>query len=429
MNNKKEIFGWAMFDFANSAYTTNIVTVIFVNYFVQGIVPEGSPGKTLWGGGIFVSNLLIILSAPIIGAVGDFSGSRKKLLITTCLCCVIGTAGLFLATPGAVVLALILFVISNYFFQISESLCSSFLPNLAEPSQLGKISGFGWALGYIGGLVGLVLCLPFVGDDFGPDNQFNMRLTNIITAAAFLIAAIPTFLFLKEHGAIQKLPPGATYVSVGFGRVKETLTHLRKLRDLALFLFVFFIMAIPLTTLFAYSTLYATEEMGFTPKDLMALFIILQLSAAIGALSFGFVQDRLGLKFSIQTLLIFWFGLLVTIYFVHSVSAFKGLAVLLGAGLGAIQSGARALIGYMAPKSKAGEIFGFWSLTYKFGGLIGPLAYGLISDNISHRIAMLFIAVFFLIAFLVNLAVDQKRGHSSALEFEREFGDSAGTVE
>ncbi|MCA9428481.1 MAG: MFS transporter, partial [Candidatus Omnitrophica bacterium] len=202
-----------------------------------------------------------------------------------------------------------------------------------------------------------------------------------------------------------------------------------KLRDLALFLFVFFIMAIPLTTLFAYSTLYATEEMGFTPKDLMALFIILQLSAAVGALSFGFVQDRLGLKFSIQTLLIFWFGLLVTIYFVHSVSAFKGLAVLLGAGLGAIQSGARALIGYMAPKSKAGEIFGFWSLTYKFGGLIGPLAYGLISDNISHRIAMLFIAVFFLIAFLVNLAVDQKRGHNSALVFEKEFGESAGTVE
>jgi UMF1 family MFS transporter len=432
MKNKKEIFGWAMFDFANSAYTTNIVTVIFCNYFILAVAENfeftflGWPlgGKSLWGLGTTASNLLIILTAPLLGAVADFSANRKTFLVGTCLFCVVGTAGLFFVTPGAIAVALVLFVVSNYFFQISESLCSSFLPDLAEPHEIGKISALGWSLGYIGGLVGLLICFPLIGGEgqgFGPGNQWNIRLTALITAGVFLFGAIPTFLYLKEKRQSGVLPAGTTYLSVGFSRVWQTLTHLRSLRDLSFFLAVFLLMSVALTTVFTFSTNYSLEEMKMPETQLVVLFIVVQASAALGAFVFGFFQDRMGLKFSVQLLLVAWWGTLLGVFFTHSLSIYWFLVVMLGAGLGSIQSAARAMVGLFAPRSKSAEIFGFWSLTYKLGGLVGPLMYGFIADSASHRWAMLFISSFFLLAFLLNFAVDEKRGRRAGLAFEEKL--------
>lgn len=421
MKSKKEIFGWAMFDFANSAYTTNVVTVIFCNYFIQAVAGDTGDAKTLWGLAGTISNFLIIITAPILGAIADFSSSRKKFLTITCLLCVVTTAALFFATPGAIFLALTLFVISNYFFLTSEALCASFLPDLAEPHEVGRISGFGWSLGYIGGLVGLVLCLQLglMEGGFGAENSWNMRLTNLVTAGLFLVAALPTFLFLKEHSHGRVLPPGQTYVGIGVSRIKETLVHLRQLKDLSLFLVVFFLTSIALMTVFTFSSIYAHEEMGFEPTDLMYLFIALQVSAAVGAFTFGFIQDRLGLKYNMQLLLLGWVVLIVAVYFTYSRNVFWVLVMALGALLGSVQSAARGLTAMFAPPSKAAEIFGFWSLTYKLGGMIGPLLYGIISDNHSHRMAMLAISVFFLFAFLVNLMVNEKRGREAGIAFEK----------
>jgi len=428
MKNKKEIFGWAMFDFANSAYTTNIVTVIFSLYFTQLVVPEnpetgvreflGLGAKTLWGVGSTISNVLIIVTAPIIGAICDFSSFRKKFLVNTCLFCVVGTAGLYFVNPGAVVIGLVLFVVSNYFFQISESLCSSFLPDLAQPEELGKISGLGWSLGYMGGLLALVICFPLMKGGFVPENSWNLRLSNLATAGVFFFAAIPTFIFLKEHKPGQELPPNTTYVRIGFARVCNTLSHLKQLWDLSVFLVVFLLMAVALTTVFSFSTIYSSEEMGFAAGDLMMLFIVVQISAALGAFAFGFVQDRIGLKFSIQILLVFWVVLLLGVFFTYSVDVFWVLVLLLGVGMGSVQSAARAMIGLFAPPSKTAEIFGFWSLTYKLGGIFGPLLYGVIADQASHRWAMLFISSFFAFAFFLNLLVNEKRGREAGKAFE-----------
>jgi len=434
MKNKKEIFGWAMFDFANSAYTTNIVTVIFCNYFVFAVAKGVSPtvfghqlgGEFLWGMGITLSNLLIILTAPILGAVADYSAHRKKFLVITCLLCVAGTAGLFFATPGAVVLAIALFVISNYFFQISESLCGSFLPDLAEPDEIGKISAIGWSLGYVGGLVGLLLCFPLIGGGkgFGIENEWNIRISCLITAGLFLVAAIPTFIFLKEHATGRQLAKGETYLLVGFRRVRNTLTHLKVLKDLSLFLGSFLLMAVGLTTVIAFSTIYALQEMKLGEDKLVILFIVVQVSAALGAYSFGMIQDRIGLKFSVQLMLAFWVAVLTGVFFTYTIWIFWILVLLLGAGLGGVQSAARAMVGLFAPPSKSAEIFGFWSLTYKLGGLVGPVSYGAIA-HFSHRWAMLFIAVFFGLSFLVLLLVDQKRGQAAGAAFEDLLADKS----
>lgn len=420
MKSKKEVFGWAMFDFANSAYTTNIVTVIFALYFTQAVVPEGGNAKTLWGLGGTISNLLIILTAPVLGAIADFSSCRKRFLVSTCLLCVISTAGLFFVTPGAVLLAIVLFVVSNYFFQVSEALCGSFLPDLAEPHEVGRISGFGWSLGYLGGLAGLLICnwLGLTEGGFGVENSWKIRLTNLVTAGVFLFGAIPTFLFLKEYRYGRLLPAGATYLGIGFGRVKETLTHLRRLYDLAVFLVVFFLSSVGLMTVFAFSTIYSMEEMKFGDSQIMKLFIVVQVSAALGAFAFGFIQDRIGLKFNLQMLLLAWVGLILCVYFTYSVPIFWALVIALGALLGSVQSAARGLVAMFAPPSKSAEIFGFWSLTYKLGGMIGPLLYGFVADSRGHRTAMLYVSVFFLLAFLVCLLVDEKRGRQAGLDFE-----------
>ncbi len=409
-----------MFDFANSAYTTNIVTVIFALYFTQAVVPEGGNAKTLWGLGGTISNLLIILTAPVLGAIADFSSCRKRFLVSTCLLCVISTAGLFFVTPGAVLLAIVLFVVSNYFFQVSEALCGSFLPDLAEPHEVGRISGFGWSLGYLGGLAGLLICnwLGLTEGGFGVENSWKIRLTNLVTAGVFLFGAIPTFLFLKEYRYGRLLPAGATYLGIGFGRVKETLTHLRRLYDLAVFLVVFFLSSVGLMTVFAFSTIYSMEEMKFGDSQIMKLFIVVQVSAALGAFAFGFIQDRIGLKFNLQMLLLAWVGLILCVYFTYSVPIFWALVIALGALLGSVQSAARGLVAMFAPPSKSAEIFGFWSLTYKLGGMIGPLLYGFVADSRGHRTAMLYVSVFFLLAFLVCLLVDEKRGRQAGLDFE-----------
>lgn len=426
MKSKKEIFGWAMFDFANSAYTTNVVTVIFCNYFTQGVVLEGGSANTYWGFGNTLSNLLIILTAPIIGAIADFSSCRKRFLVISCLLCVVSTAGLFFAVPGAVKLALTFFVISNYFFLVSEALCSSFLPDLAEPHEVGRISGFGWSLGYIGGLLGLVLCYPLISKGgFGADNSWNLRLTNLVTAALFMVAAIPTFLFLKEHAHGRVLPPGKTYIGVGFQRVRETLSNLRQLADLSLFLVVFFLTSIALMTVFSFSSIYAAQEMGFKANDLLVLFISLQLSAAVGAFAFGFLQDRIGLKINFQGLLFAWGVLLIVVYATHSVKIFWVLVLILGALLGSVQSAARGITAMFAPPSKSAEIFGFWSLTYKLGGMIGPLLYGTIADSQGHRIAMLCVSVFFFAAFLANLPINMARGRQAGIDFENSLPKSS----
>ncbi len=429
MKNKKEIFGWAMFDFANSAYTTNITTVIFSIYFINKVCEGESVGNFYWGLGGSFSNILIILTAPTLGAIADFSRCRKKFLTITCLTCVVTTALLFFVQPGMILFGLFLFVISNYFFQISESLCSSFLPNLAEPEELGKISGFGWGLGYLGGVTGLLLCKPILDGAFGDDTILNVRLTNLVTAGLFLVAAVPTFLFLKEHGSISEKPPGASYIGIGFSRVKETLTHLRSLYDLSVFLGVFTLMCVSLTIIIAFSAPFAENVIGFETSDLMILFIVSNLSGAIGAIAFGFIQDRIGIRKSLQILLVIWVLTLTAVYFTKEIQIFWVLAAIMGAGLGSLQSAGRGMVALMAPKSKSGEIFGFWSLTYKLGGIVGLPLYGFLAYKIGHRPSMLFVAGFFVLALIGLRWVDEKRGHEAALDFERKFGATNASVE
>ena len=410
----REIVAWAMFDFANSGYTTLIVTVAFGVYFTKLVAP-GERADFLWGLGIFASNLAVMLLSPVVGAMADDTGRKKWFLAGTYLLCIAGTAALWWVLPGLVALGLTLFVISNIGFSLGENLVASFLPEISTPANVGRISGFGWGLGYFGGLACLLLNRPLLAGEFVPDNLANLRLVGPTTAAFFVVAALPTFLFLRERAPRGPARSLAAYARASFGRLAATGRMLRQFSDLARFLVLFLLFSCGLTTVIAFASIYAERNLRFSSDELIVLFMALQFAAAGGAFLFGWIQDSIGARRTIQITLVLWLAVSAGAAFATTKALFWGVALASGLGIGSLQSASRAMVGLFSPVGKSGEFFGFWGLAGKGGYMLGPLVFGAISSATgSQRLAIGVNALFFLIG-LIGLAwVDERRGLAAA---------------
>lgn len=430
---RREIFGWAMFDFANSSYTTVIVTVAFSVYFTEQVAPAGR-GDFFWGLGISISNLIVLVLSPIVGAIADDSGRKKLFLFATYLTCVIGTALLWLVTPGQVGLGLVLLVISFLGFSFGENLAGAFLPEISTPANIGRISGFGWGLGYFGGLACLVATQPLLDDE---TNLVHVRLAWVVTALFFFLAALPTFLFLRE-----RVPRGTKtpleYVRAGFARLRTTAASVRRFSELVRFLAVYLLFYAGLTSVVAFAAIFASRTLGFQQGELMWLFILLQLSAAAGAFVFGAVQDRLGSVKTIQMTLVLWVvvclgtwacgeGSEIVIAGWTGKQLFWGVAMFAGFGIGSLQSASRALVGLFAPPEKSAEFYGFWGLAGKAGYVLGPLTFGLISSSTgSQRTAILSTAAYFILGLIGMIFVNERRGIEAARMWHEERREERG---
>ncbi len=413
----REIWSWAMFDFANSSYTTVIVSVAFGVYFTRLVAPPGR-GDSLWGWAIAAGNLVVLLLSPILGAVADDSGRKKFFLFFTYATCVVGTALLYFATPGRVDFALAIFVISFVGFSFGENLAGAFLPEISTPANIGKISGLGWGLGYFGGLGSLLLVQPLLAGDFVTSNLPNLRLAWVVTAGFFLVAALPTFLFLKER-APRGTQTALQYVRDGFRRLADTARSVRHFSEIARFLGVFFLYYAGLTSVVAFAGIYAANTLGFTIKELILLFILLQVSSAAGAFAFGWIQDRIGATRTIQIALVLWIVVCTGAYFVQTKGGFWGIALFAGLGIVSLQSASRALVGLFAPVEKSAEFFGFWGLAGKGAYMVGPLIFGEIASRTgSQRTAMLSTALFFIAGFIGMFFIDERRGHAEAVAWK-----------
>ena len=221
----REVWAWSMYDFANSAYTTVVITAVFGAFFVGGVA-EGKPWATFaWTAALSVSYAAILLTGPLLGAWADAHAAKKPLLLATTVGCVIFTAALYYAGPGAVALSLALLIVSNYFFGAGENLIAAFLPELARSQAMGRVSGWGWSFGYLGGLAALGICLAYITSSGKPASA-TVPVTMLITAAFFAIAAAPTFLFLRERALPQPR------LENPWARVRQTLREAQKYRDL-----------------------------------------------------------------------------------------------------------------------------------------------------------------------------------------------------
>ena len=421
---RREQLAWALYDFANSGYTTVVLTTIFSAYFV-GVVaggPGGFPSGTatlLWTLAVGSANLCVLLTAPIVGAIADHRAAKKRFLLITTVGCATATALLALVGPGDVVLALVLVVISAIMFTSGENLISAFLPEIVPVRKMGRMSGYGWGLGYLGGLLTLGFCLAYItwAQQQGQAEHQFVPVTLLITAAVFALAATPTFVWLRERTTPSPLASGITYVRTGIQRMRQTLTEAARLPDLFRFLTALAVYQSGVATVVVLSAVYAREVMGFDSQALVILIMVVNVTAAVGALLFGHLQDRLGSVPTLVITLLIWSGAIILIAVADERTDIWLAGNMIGLAMGASQAVGRALIGQLTPVTRSAEFFGLWGMANRLAAIAGPLSYGLISywSRGNHRLAILSTLLFFIAGLVLLLRVNEQRGKAAAL--------------
>ncbi len=422
----RERLAWALFDFANSGYTTVVLTAVFNAYFV-GVVAAGAgldsgTATLLWTLATGTANALVILTAPLLGALADHSAHKKRYLLITTAGCILATVALAQAGPGDLWPAMALLVLSATLYFTGENLIAAFLPELSPPEGMGRLSGYGWSLGYLGGLLVLGLSLGYIhwAKEQGMGATQYVPGTLYITSTVFALAALPTFLWLRERATPRPTPPGGLF-RAGMDRLRHTWHHARRHRDLFRLLVAITTYHCGINTVIVLAAVYAQEAMGFTTQDSILLILVVNVTAALGALLFGRLQDRLGAVPTLAITLGIWILTVAAAYAVESRGGFWWVANGVGIALGASQSAGRALVGCLAPRSRSGEFFGLWGLAVKLSAIIGPVSYGLIAHltDGDHRSALLSTLVFFIAGLLLLLRVDEARGRAAARAAEK----------
>jgi MFS transporter, UMF1 family len=417
---KREVFGWAMYDFANSGYTTVVITAVFAAYFVGGIARGAAWATFAWTLALSISYAIVMLTMPSLGAYADLRAAKKKLLMVFTAGCVLSTAALALAGPGSVALACVLIIISNTFYSYGESLTASFLPELATPGGMGKVSGWGWSFGYFGGMLALGICLGYViwagkqgirADSFVP-------VTMLITAVIYGAAACVTFKLLKERAVPRPSALQHRGVKASLSQLKTTFNQAQHYRDFMWLLLCAVFYQGGVAVAITLAAIYAEQVIGFVQQETMVLIFVLNLAAAAGAFGCGYLQDRVGHKLTLGITLVGWVATCIIAALTTTKGGFWYAAAIAGACMGSSQSAGRALAGMFAPPRQLGEFFGLWTFANRLASIVGPLTYGAITwaTGGNQRIAIASTAVLFAVGLVILQRVDVARGRAAALQ-------------
>lgn len=407
---------WCLYDWANSAFNTVIGTFVFSVYFARGIYGDEVAGSALWGYVLGLAGLAVALSSPVLGAIADNGGRRKPWLAVFTAVTVLTTALLWQALPDQryIVYALVLVAVATIAFELAQVFYNAMLADIAPPGGIGRLSGFAWGLGYIGGLACLVLCLVgFIQPDVpwfgvGTDQAANVRATTFVVALWFALFSIPLFLLTPDRPSTG-LGTGAA-IRAGLSQLAMTLTSLRSYGNIVRFLIASALYRDGLATLFAVGGLYAAGTFGMSFEQILIFAIGLNVTAGLGAAGFAFLDDRSGSKRTILIallgLMIFGFALLV----IEGITLFIGLALCLGIFVGPAQAASRSLMARISPADMQTEMFGLYALTGKSIAFLGPVAFGLLTDAFdSQRAGMASILVFWLAGGALLLTVKETR--------------------
>ena len=414
IKDKFRVFVWTLFDFANTSYSIVVVTFLYAVYFKQ-TVSDGKPiGDFYWSIGTSISMLITAIISPVLGAIADYSAGKKRFLLFFTLLCIISTSLLYFVGNGDIFIGLTLFIIANIGFEAGLVFYDSFLPEITAPKNYGRVSGYGFAMGYLGSLTTLAIIYPFIQNSL-------IKVTFPVSAAVFLVFAIPIFIFLKDNR--KKSAVDSSIIRTGLNRVTSTITHLKKYKNLALFLSAYFFFIEGVNTVIYFSGNYASTTLKFSMLDLIVFFLIVQTTAIFGSLIFGFIADSYGQKKSLVVSLIIWLFTILLAYLtgdknadlMNSISknfnihadelakdSFYVVGLLAGSVMGATQSTSRSLMSKLTPFAKKTEFFGFYSFFGKSSAILGPLVFGYVSYLTGQqRIAVLTIGIFFVIGLMI----------------------------
>lgn len=413
----REVFGWAMYDFANSGYSTVVITAVFAAYFVGGVAGGADWATLAWTSGLSVSYLIVMLTMPGLGAWADRVAGKKRMLMWVTAGCVVSTAALSLVGPGQVALGLLILVLSNTFFSYGESLTASFLPELAKPEAMGRVSGWGWSLGYIGGMLTLGVCLVYVlaAQARGETGGQFVPVTMWITAVVYGAAAWVTFALLREHSPPQPNAPVVTVLQSLRG-LRQTLREALPYKDFTRLLACAVAYQGGVAVAITLAAIYAEQVIGFQPQETMVMIFVLNIAAFVGALLLGHVQDRLGHKLTLAFTLLGWMATCFIAAMATDKATFWWAAAIAGFCMGSSQSSGRAIAGLMVPVHRLGEFFGLWTFAIRLASILGPLTYGLItwlSDG-NQRLAIGSTSLLFVLGLILLMPVDVERGRRAA---------------
>jgi len=413
-NSKSQIFVWTLFDFANTSYSIVVVTFLFAVYFKKIIANGESIGDLYWSIATGISMLVTAIISPVLGAISDYSAGKKRFLLFFTVICIVSTALLYFLQPGMIVSSIVLFIIANVGFEAGLVFYDSFLPEITTPKNFGRVSGYGFAMGYLGSLASLLLAFPFI-----QSNQ--IKETFPLSALFFLVFSLPLFLFIKDRD--KKVVPKYNYVKIGFSRVLDTIKHLKNYKNLSLFLLAFFFYIEGVNTIIYFSGNYASTTLKFELTELIIFFIIVQTTAIIGSLLFGILADKQGQRRTLIFSLYIWLFTILLAYLTSSddsfiikilVSnfnikpiiaekfAFYFVGLLAGSVMGATQSTSRSFLSILIPIERKTEFFGFFSFFGKSSAILGPVVFGIVSYlSNQQKYSILSIGLFFLIGLYI----------------------------
>lgn len=416
---RRAIVSWALYDFANSPFTTLVVTFIYATYFTQAIADDPIHGTALWSRGVTATAIIVALTSPLLGALADRGGYRKLFVVLATVVCAVGTALLYFVLPGQVLAALLILVVANVAFELAGVFYNAFLPDIAPPGRIGSVSGLGWGLGYFGGLVALVVSLVgFVQPDtpwfgFSKEAGENVRATNLLVAVWFLVFSLPLFLWVREDRS--RVSPGGAVLGDTIAQLKSTFAQVRRYRQVVRFLAARLIYNDALVTIFAFGGIYAAETFGFTLAQVLVFGIVINLAAGVGAIALGFLDDVIGGK---RTIVLSLIGLMLATALATVATSPTWIwvaGVAIGIFSGPNQAASRSLMGRFVPAHAENEFFGFFAFSGKLTAFVGPFLLGLLTEiSGSQRVGVSVVLVLFLIGLGLLLTVDEREGRAAA---------------
>jgi UMF1 family MFS transporter len=377
-----ERWAWYSYDFGNSAYAAVVLLAVYSAYFKQQVV-GGAEGSRLWGVSVGIAMLVVAFLSPVLGALADFSATKKRILfIFTCVSWIF-TALLFFVEKGDIFTGMLFFILAEIGYRGAQVFYNALLPEIAEPDQMGEVSGTGWAVGSFGGIVCLAIVLGLMLTIKG---DFILRSSFLITAAFYFLATLPAFFLIKERSKPQVLPQGENYFSVSLKKLVQTFKSARQYKSLMTFLIAFLVYNNGIMMTLDFAGIIGAVMYGMNQTQLIIFVMIVQVTSVIGAFLFGALTQRVGGKRALVLALVLMMATIVWLFFARSLNVFYIIGAMAGFALTGVQSVSRTVVGQIAPEEKSAEFYGLFSVAGQVSNFTGPAIYGFLATALALRL-------------------------------------------